>query len=129
MENKNLIKTTTKEGRQLIIRKEPGNLNLGLRPWFCGYVQMLPTDVFYGDGYSQSLDYIDFDVRYPEISKYAIGGVTYIGNVPEAEDNHKIFIGFDTARPNRAYHPTVFEVAEAVVEMVHAIKRFNEAER
>lgn len=59
--------------------------------WYCGYMQVLPTDKNYKFVRNGEMWNYDFDSLYP----HASGGVTLVGNVDFEPMNY--YVGFDTA--------------------------------
>ena len=79
----------TYKGRRLIIK----HMSAGLMDWYCGYVQLLPTDLCQ----LKSGDYKD-DLDLNPVFDDFYGGVTFLGNLQD-KDFPGYYAGFDTAHP------------------------------
>lgn len=122
----------TKDTARHIFIYERG-LNIDEFPnYYCGYVQVLPTDAIYKlvTNYAELYTKLQVDLRdkLDQINQAAIGGITHVGRHELSAYPDEALIGFDTLR---GYMPpiTLREVIQSCDQIAAILDKCNSESR
>lgn len=105
---------------------------IGFDHYYCGYVQVLPSDNIYdfvdSNKYCSELDYLiqtythDFDDEVKGIEQAATGGITFVGRHKLSAYPYEALVGFDT---NHGYEVPLDKVKQSCFEIASILDRYN----
>lgn len=122
------------KGRHVFIYKRGFDADVGshLHDWYCGYVQVLPTDDIFelvdrNKACTELWELVqtfthDFDDEVNEIEEAAIGGTTFVGRHELSAYPYEALVGFDT---NHGYEVPLDKVKESCLEIAAILDRYN----